>query len=166
MSKLVLFLLSIAMAFGDTISLGFNQEDAIATTKELGKCNYFVSKKGDLSRQNSCILIANSVLKAHSYRRASWYYLLGGDLGRAFDVATIGMDKGDYYLAETLADIHLIRGDTKNAKKYFKLFVKNVEIDISFVSEHFDILGRVYRDRFSVKRAKALLGNNMFLLNL
>lgn len=165
MSKTVLFLLSITMAFGDTISLGFNQEDAFATTREYGKCNYFVAKKGDLSRQPSCIMIANSVLKAHSYRRASWYYLLGGDLGRAFDVATIGMDKSDYFLAETLAQIYMIRGDTKNAKKYFKLFIENVDIDVGFVGEHFDILGRVYPDRFSVKRAKALLGDNMFLIN-
>ncbi|MFK5976815.1 MAG: hypothetical protein QM493_09930 [Sulfurovum sp.] len=165
MSKRVLFLLYITMAWSDTISLGFNKEDAFATTRDYGKCNYFVMKKGDLSRQNSCILIANSVLKGHSYRRASWYYLIGGDLGMAFDVATIGMDKGDYFSAETLAEIYLIRGDTKNAKKYFELFKENIEVDVGFLGDHLDILGRIYKDRFSVKRAKSLLGDNMFLIN-
>jgi|GEM_PF-1653385 len=165
MSKIVIFLLYITVAWSETISLGFNEEDSVATIREYGKCNFFVIKKGDLSRQPSCIMIATSVLRGHSYRRASWYYLVGGDLDRAFDVATLGFSKGDYYLAETLAHIYLIKGDNAKAKKYFKIFVDNVDEDIAFIREHFDILSRLYGDRFSVKRAKALLGDNMFLLN-
>lgn len=153
------------MAWSDVISLGFHEEDGVATNGSYGKCNYFVSKKGDLSKQSSCMLVANSMLKARIYRRASWYYLLGGDLDRAFSVAIIGMNKGDYYLVENIAEIYMIRGDMDNAKKYFKIFRENVNMDISWVSEHFDILSRIYIGKFSVKRAKALLGDNMFLLN-
>ena len=165
MIKITIFIIFTAISMGQTISLGFNQEDEFCTNREYGKCNFFVIKKGDLSKQYSCIVVANSVLKGNSYRRASWYYLLGGDVDKAFEVAIIGLDKGDYFLAETLAEIYVIRGDIESAKKYFEIFKKNAKVDMRWIGDHFDTLGRLYTDKFSPNIAKELLGNRSFLID-
>ncbi len=154
MKKLILSLLAI---FSTTYAIDLPKCDKCSIAKEYAKCSYYVETKGDLSKSDSCLIYAQSMYEGTSYGRASWYYLVGKDIDRALEAGEKALKQKEYFVAEQLSEIFILKNDPQNAKKYAELFKKSVPDGIIFVDKHLEILQRVYKDKFDVELAKKLL---------
>ena len=154
MKKILLFLFVLA-----TITLAVEGEkcDTCAANKEYVKCGHYVEMKGDLSYQNSCLVFAQSILEGNSFSRASWYFLVGGDFDNAIKAGKKSLEAKEYFVAELIAEAYILKGDKENAKKYFRLLKKKVPPEVLFLKKHFEILARLYPDKFDSDSAKQLL---------
>ncbi|MEA3418391.1 MAG: hypothetical protein U9Q90_03240 [Campylobacterota bacterium] len=143
------------------VSIGYAAEiekcDTCAVNKEYVKCGHYVEMKGDLSYQNSCLLFAQSIFEGNNYSRASWYYLIGGDFDNAIKAGEKSLEAKEYFVAELIAEAYILKGDQENAKKYFKLLKKRVPPEALFLKKHFEILERIYPDKFESALAIKLL---------
>ncbi len=131
--------------------------DSCSASKEYVKCGYYVEMKGDLSKQDSCLIFAQSILEGNNFSRASWYFLMGGDVDNAIKAGEKSLEAKEYFVAELLAEAYVIKGDQNNAKKYFKLLKAKVPPEALFLDKHFDILSRLYPDKFDKASAIKLL---------
>ncbi|MEA3456460.1 MAG: hypothetical protein U9R26_08110 [Campylobacterota bacterium] len=131
--------------------------DTCAANKEYVKCGHYVEMKGDLSYQNSCLLFAESIFEGNNYSRASWYYLLGGDFDNAIKAGEKSLEAKEYFVAELIAEAYVLKGDKDNAKKYFKLLKKRVPPEALFLKKHFEVLARLYPDKFDTALVVKLL---------
>jgi hypothetical protein len=154
MKKLFLSLLAISSTIN---AIDLPKCDKCSIAKEYAKCSYYVEIKGDLSKSDSCLIYAQSMYEGTSYGRASWYYLVGKDTDRALDAAQKALKQKEYFVAEQLSEIFIIKNDPQNAKKYADLFKKSVPDGVVFVDKHLEILKRLYKDKFDVELAKKLL---------
>ena len=75
--------------------------------KEYMKCSYYVEKKGDLSKQGTCLTYADSLLKGESPGRASWYYIVGGDFDKAIEAGEKALQRKEFFALEHLAEAYL-----------------------------------------------------------
>ncbi len=132
--------------------------DKCSIAKEYAKCSYYVENKGDISKTNSCLIYAQSMYEGTSYGRASWYYLVGKDIDKALESGKKAINQKEYFAAEQLSEIFIIKNDTKNAKKYADLFKKRVPKEGAiFIDKHLEILKKIYKDKFDADLAKKLL---------
>ncbi|WP_200762833.1 hypothetical protein [Nitrosophilus alvini] len=122
------------------------------------RCNYYVVKKGDTTKQKFCGEYAAYLEKTEVYGKASWYYLVGGEPEKAIETGTKALKSGEHYAAEYIADAYLIEGDVDKAKKYYSHFAKNVSQRNFFINRNFAILERIYK-KFDAKLARELIGN-------
>ncbi len=131
--------------------------DTCAANKEYVKCGYYVEMKGDVSKQDSCLIFAQSIFEGNNYSRASWYFLVGGDFDNAIKAGEKSLEAKEYFVAELIAEAYILKGDQENAKKYFKLLKKRVPPEALFLKKHFEILERIYPDKFKSALAVKLL---------
>ncbi len=122
--------------------------DTCAANKEYVKCGYYVEMRGDLSKQDSCLVFAESIFEGNNYSRAAWYYLVGGDFDNTIKAGEKSLEAKEYFVAELIAEAYVLKGDKENAKKYFKLLKKRVPPEALFLEKHFEILARLYPDKF------------------
>lgn len=153
MKKIILFLFAL-LVISNAAKL--EKCDSCAINKEYAKCSYYVEMKGDLSKQDSCIHFAQNIYEGNSYSRASWYFLVGGDFDSAIRAGEKSLEIKEYYVAELMAEAYILKGDHKNAKKYFVLLKKKVPENAIFLDKHFEILARVYPDKFDESLARQL----------
>ena len=98
--------------------------DKCSISKEYVKCSYYVEIKGDLSKQDSCLIFAQSMFEGNSFGRASWYYIIAGDLDKALEAGKKALEVKEYFVAEQIAEIFILKNDLENAKKYANLYQK------------------------------------------
>ena len=127
--------------------------------KEYMRCSYYVEKKGDLSKQNTCLTYADSLLRGESPGRASWYYIIGGNLDKAIEAGKKALERKEYFALEHLAEAYLLKNDTAKAKKYFTLLKEKSLQNEAFMTKHFKILSKLYPKTFHQKEAEKLAGN-------
>ncbi len=154
MKKIVI---SLILLLSSIHAVDLKKCDKCSISKEYVKCSYYVEIKGNLSKQESCLIFAQSMFENNSPGRASWYYLVGGDLDKALEAGKKALKVKEYFALEQLAEIFIIKKDLKNAKKYADLFKKRVPKGAIFIDKHFEILQRVYGDKFDIKIAKGVL---------
>ena len=154
MKKIVLSLLTL---FSTVHAIDLAKCDSCSIGKEYAKCSYYVEKKGDVSKVDSCLIYAQSMFESTSYGRASWYYLVGKDIDMALEAGEKALKQKEFFIAEQLAEIFILKNDPHNAEKYAKLFKEKVPESIIFVDKHLEILERIYHDKFDMELAKKLL---------
>ncbi len=103
------------------------------------KCEYYVAKKGDLSRVGECKQYADYLYDTKVYGKAAWYYLLAKDPKRAIDAGKKALKMGEDYANEYLSAAYLILGDNTKAKKHYKRLTTHF-----FSSKDFAILQKIY----------------------
>ncbi len=106
--------------------------------KDQMKCEYYVAKMGDTSRQDSCKRYAEYLDETKVYGRASWYYLLGGEPKKAIEAGKKALAMGERYAGAYVAEGLIILGKRSEAKKYRQKSI-NMQKDI-------EILKRLYKD--------------------
>jgi len=111
--------------------------------KNMIKCDYYVGKKFDKTHQKECLKYANSINKDGMYAKASWYYLLGGDIKNAKINAKKALKIGHHYAAEYLGIVYILENDMKNAKKEFSFF-KNKIKENRYIKKDLSILKHIY----------------------
>ncbi len=124
--------------------------------KEYMKCSYYVEKNGDLSKQKTCLTYANSLLKGQSPGRASWYFIIGGDFDKAIKAGEKALKQKEFFALEHLAEVYLLKGDHKNAQKYFKKLRQKKLGSALFTQKHFEILSKLYPKKFDKEEAQKL----------
>ena len=154
MIKIALLLLVAGIVSGAT---ELEKCDTCAVNKEYVKCGHYVEMKGDLSYQKSCLLFAQSIYEGNNYSRASWYFLVGGDFDSAIEAGKKSLESKEYFAAELIAEAYMLKGDQENAKKYFRLLKKRVPLEVLSLEKHFEILARIYPDKFDADQVKQLL---------
>lgn len=154
MKKILLFLFALVSI---THAAEGEKCDTCAVNKEYVKCGYYVEMKGDLSYQDSCLAFAESIFEGNNFSRASWYFLMGGDFDNAIKAGKKSLEAKEYFVAELIAEAYILKGDQENAKKYFKLLKKRVPPEALFLKKHFEILERIYPDKFKSALAIKLL---------
>ena len=130
--------------------------DTCQTAKEYVKCSYYVEQKADLSKQESCILYAQSMEEGNNNGRAAWYYLVGGDFKAAIRAGESALNVGEKFAAEHIAEAYILEGDNKKAEQYFSMIGKTSPNAVLMVQKHFEILQRIYPDKFKAKSAEKL----------
>ena len=128
--------------------------DACSIGKEYSKCAYYVEMKADKSYQKSCKIYAQSLFENNSAGRASWFFLLAGDFDKAIEAAKVGISVAEDYATEQAAEAYLLKGDMKKAKEYFTLLKKSHPQNGLFLEKHFEILLRLYPQRFDLQKAQ------------
>ncbi len=145
MKNLLFFFFTISL-FANAIEA--EKCDTCSASKEYVKCGYYVEMKGDLSKQDSCLIFAQSILEGNNFSRASWYFLMGGDVDNAIKAGEKSLEAKEYFVAELIAEAYIIKGDLNKAQKYFKLLKEKVPAEALFLDKHFEILSRLYPDKF------------------
>ncbi len=130
--------------------------DTCKTAKEYVKCGYYVEQKADLSKQESCMLYAQSMEEGNSNGRAAWYYLVGGDFKAAIRAGESALKVGEKFAAEHIAEAYILEGDNKKAEQYFSMIGKTSPDAVLMVQKHFEILQRIYPDKFKAESAEKL----------
>ncbi len=120
-------------------------------------CSYYVEKKGDLSKQKSCLEYADSLLRGESPGRASWYYLIGGDFDKAIAAGDAALERGETFALEHIAEASLLKGDKRRAKRAFDSLKKRALKNEAFLKTHFKVLKKLYPKKFDEEEAKSLL---------
>lgn len=94
--------------------------------KEKLQCDYYVERKGDLSRQKTCLAYAKHVDIDGAYPKAAWYYLLAGEFAKAEASARKALTQGQAYGGEYLAISLWAQGKEKAARKVLNRFLREV----------------------------------------
>jgi hypothetical protein len=119
------------------------------------RCDYYVVKKHDLSRQKHCIKYAETIDKDNMPAKASWYYLLGGDTKKAKESANKALKIGQYFVSEYLSFVSLLEKNDKEAQKYFNELKKSVK-DTEYVKRDIITMKNLY-DSFDAEKASKML---------
>ena len=125
--------------------------DRCSIGKEYMKCSYYVEKKGDLSKQKSCLLYADSLFTGESPGRASWFYIVGGDFDKAIEAANVAIKRGSVFALEHLAEAYLLKGELNKAKQYFHELKQSDFRNDPIITKHFEILRKLYPKKFKLK---------------
>jgi len=120
------------------------------------QCNYYVAKKGDVSKKEHCKDYADYLNDTKVYGKAAWYYLLSLEPQKAVKAAKEAVKMNENYAYEYIADGYLIKGDKQKAKEYYKKFKENVGNVDFFIDRNFKVLDKIYKE-FNEKEAKRLL---------
>ena len=120
------------------------------------KCEFYVAKKGDLSKIDECKLYADYLFDTKVYGKAAWYYLLAKEPKRAIEAGKEALKMGEDYANEYIGAAYLIMNDKQKAKKYLQKFQQNIGDSRFFTSNDFAILGRIYNN-FNENEAKKLM---------
>ncbi len=123
--------------------------------KNMMKCDYYVGRKFDKTHQKECLNFANSVVKDGMYAKASWYFLLGGDIKNAKINAKKALKMGHHYAAEYLGMVYILENDMKNAKKEFDFFKNRVK-QHQYIRKDLNVLKHLY-DNFDDKSVLQML---------
>ncbi len=110
------------------------------------KCEYYVAKKGDISKSSFCKTYADYLYKTKVYGKAAWYYLLSKEPKKALDSSKKAILMGENFAYEFLADSYLILGDLKKAKANYGKFKNSVSNAKFFTKKSFEVLSRIYKD--------------------
>jgi tetratricopeptide (TPR) repeat protein len=153
MKKAVLLTLAL---LGSAYAADLPKCDKCSISKEYMKCGYYVEQKADLSKQDSCIIYAQSMEEGNSNGRASWYYLVGGDFKAAIKAGESALKVGEKFAAEHIAEAYMLEGDNKKAEKYFSMIGKNTPDAVLMIEKHFEILQKVYPKKFKAETANRL----------
>lgn len=153
MIRIVLIILTI---LNSTHATELQKCDTGQTAKEYVKCVYYVEQKADLSKQESCMIYAQSMEKGNNNGRAAWYYLVGGDFKAAIRAGESALKVGEKFAAEHIAEAYMLEGDNKKAEQYFSMIGKTSPDAILMVQKHFEILQKVYPDKFKADSAEKL----------
>ena len=113
--------------------------------KNMMKCDYYVGKKFDKTHQKECLSFAKSIDKDGMYAKASWYYLVGGDIKSAKTDAKKALKMGYHYASEYLGMVYLLEDDMKNAKKEFTFFKHKVKQN-RYIKKDLDTLKHLYNN--------------------
>ena len=154
MFKSLLFTLPLALSLCAAESRACG---SCVTGKSYMKCSYYVEKMGDLSRQKSCLEYADSLMEGESPGRASWYYLIGGDFDKAIAAGEKAVKRKETFALEQIAEAALLKGDKKGAKEAFERLRRKGLKDESFIRTHFEILKKLYPEKFDEQEAQSLL---------
>lgn len=130
--------------------------DKCSISKEYMKCGYYVEQKADLSKQDACMIYAQSMEEGNNNGRASWYYLVGGDFKAAISAGEKALKVGEMYAAEHIAEAYLLEGDAQKAQTYFKMLDGSTPDAALMTQKHFEILQKVYPDKFKIETANKL----------
>lgn len=114
-----------------------------AIGKNMLKCDYYVGRKFDKTHQKECLNYANSINKDGMYAKASWYFLLGGDIKNAKINAKKALKIGHHYAAEYLGMVYILENDMKNARKEFAFFKHKVKQN-KYIKKDLNILKHIY----------------------
>ncbi len=114
-----------------------------AIGRDMIKCDYYVGKKFDKTHQKECLDYASSINKDGMYAKASWYYLLGGDIKNAKINAKKALKIGHHYAAEYLGMVYILEHDIKSAKKEFSFFKNKVKQN-QYIKKDVNILKHIY----------------------
>lgn len=153
MNKTILLILTI---LGSTHAADLQKCDTCQTAKEYVKCGYYVEQKADLSKQESCMIYAQSMEEGNNNGRAAWYYLVGGDFKAAIRAGESALKVGEKFAAEHIAEAYMLEGDNEKAKQYFSMLGSNSPDAELMVQKHFEILQKVYPDKFKAQTANKL----------
>jgi hypothetical protein len=153
MKKILLLILTI---LGSTYAADLPKCDKCSISKEYVRCGYYVEQKADLSKQDSCLIYAQSMEEGNSNGRAAWYYLVGGDFTAAIRAGESALKVGEKFAAEHIAEAYMLKGDNKKAEHYFLMIGKTSPDAVLMVEKHFEILQRVYPDKFKADSAEKL----------
>ena len=126
-----------------------------AIGRNMIKCDYYVGKKFDKAHRKECLDYANSIIKDGMYAKASWYYLLGGDIKNAKINAKKALKLGHHYAAEYLGMVYILEHDIKSAKKEF-FFFKNRVKQTQYIKKDLNILKHIY-DNFDDQKVLQML---------
>jgi tetratricopeptide (TPR) repeat protein len=153
MKKTILVIFSI---LSTTYAVDISKCDKCTFAKAYMRCSYYVEKNADLSKQDSCLVYAQSLEEGNSKGRASWYYLVGGDFKSAIKAGENALKVGEKFAAEHIAEAYILQGNSEKAKKYFSMIdSENKDINL-MVQKHFEILNRVHPDKFNIKTVDKL----------
>ena len=103
------------------------------------KCEFYVAKKGDLSKIDECKLYADYLFDTKVYGKAAWYYLLAKEPKRAIEAGKEALKMGEDYANEYLSAAYLILHDSAKAKKHYKKLSTHY-----FSKRDFAILQKIY----------------------
>ncbi len=153
LKKTILLILTI---LGSTHAVDFSKCDKCSIAKEYTRCDYYVEQKADLSKQESCMIYAQSMEEGNNNGRAAWYYLVGGDFKAAIRAGESALKVGEKFAAEHIAEAYILEGNDKKAEKYFAMIGKNSPDAVLMIEKHFEILQKVYPDKFKAETANKL----------
>ncbi len=153
MKKFLLVLLPLLLFAG-----GEKRCSKCALNKSEIRCNYYVAKKGDVSKISYCKEYADYLNSSKVYGKASWYYLLSKEPDLALKAAEKAVKMGESYAYEYMGEVYLIKGDDKKAKEFFKKFKNRVRSIDSFTENNFKILEKLY-ENFRHDTAKSVISN-------
>ncbi len=122
------------------------------------RCNYYVAKKGDISKVSYCKEYADYLNSTKVYGKAAWYYLLSKEPDLALKASKNAVKMGENYAYEYMGDVYLIKGDKEKAKEFYMKFkdkVKNIE---PLTESNFKVLERIYKN-FDHDAAKSIISN-------
>ncbi len=128
-----------------------------AIGRDMVRCDYYVVKEHDLSHQKDCVKYADSINKNSMYAKASWYYLLGGDMKKAKENAKEALKIGHHFAGEYLGFVYLIEKNSKEAKKYLNDFKQKVK-NIDYVKKDIKTLKNIYKGFEATKAYNILYG--------
>ena len=103
------------------------------------KCEFYVAKKGDLSKIGECKLYADYLFDTKVYGKAAWYYLLAKEPKRAIEAGKEALKMGEDYAHEYLSAAYLILHDSAKAKEHYKKLSTHY-----FSKRDFAILQKIY----------------------
>ncbi len=149
-------LFSILLVSGITSAADLSKCDKCSIAKEYMRCGYYVEQKADLSKQDACMIYAQSMEEGNNNGRAAWYYLVGGDFKSAIRAGESALKVGEKFAAEHIAEAYILEGDNKKAEKYFAMIGRNSPDAVLMIEKHFEILQKVYPDKFKAETANKL----------
>lgn len=150
-------LLLIVVTISSSIAADLSKCDKCSISKEYMKCGYYVEQKADLSKQESCMIYAQSMEEGKNNGRAAWYYLVGGDFQAAIRSGENALKVGEKFAAEHIAEAYMLEGDNDKAQKYFAMIGKNTPDAVLIIKKNFETLQKVYPNKF-----KAEIANNLY----
>ena len=90
------------------------------------RCDYYVVKKGELSKRCFCADYAARADQDGAAGRAAWYWLLSGEPKKALRSVKNALVAHHDYAAEYGAFAAIVLHDRKTARKYWQRFKKSV----------------------------------------
>lgn len=123
--------------------------------KEMARCDYYVARKHDLTKQQSCLAYADSIDSGGMSAKASWYYLLGGDTEKAEISAKRALKLGQHYASEYSGFIYMLNGKFTEAKRSF-LFFKHKIKNIDYAKKDIKAMKHIYKN-FDEKKVFKIL---------
>ncbi len=139
------FAASAALLFFTALYGAEHECSGCGTSKLMVQCDYYVVRRGDLSKSGFCENYAKALDAPGTHAKAAWYYLLGQKPQMAQRSAIAAIEEGQIYAAEYAAEASVIFHEYKAAKKYMKMLPKDFLKSAGFKKD-LEILGNIYPD--------------------